>query len=295
MKVKYTFKETFRNLWRNRLMGLASITSVAATLMILGIIFVLVVNINNFSQGAKEQFNVIAVYLDDQVKGEQIKKIETQIENFKGVKNVRFKSKNKALDEYKTSWGDNAYLLEGLENNPLPNTLEISLDKIEYSDIIVNQVNKFNGIEEIKYDKDAIGKLIHISNYIKNVGMILILILVGISTFIISNTIKLAMNSRKKEINIMKYVGATSWFIRWPFILEGTILGLIGALLSSGLMYYIYKYTFSIYNNSFFALIAAYLERPEAIFSDIFVLFITIGCGIGALGSLTSIRKYLEV
>lgn len=295
MKVKYTLKETFKNLWRNRLMGLASITSVAATLMILGIIFALVVNINNFSQGAKEQFNIIAVYLDDQVKSEQIDKMKTQIEDFKGVSNVRFKSKNKALDEYKTSWGDNSYLLEGLENNPLPNTLEISLDKIEYSDIIVNQVNKFNGIEEIKYDKDAIGKLIHISNYIKNIGMILILILVGISTFIISNTIKLAMNSRKKEINIMKYVGATSWFIRWPFILEGTILGLIGALLSSGLMYYIYKYTFSIYNNSFFALIAAYLERPQAIFSDIFVLFITIGCGIGALGSLTSIRKYLEV
>ncbi|MGM0378142.1 MAG: permease-like cell division protein FtsX [Bacillota bacterium] len=295
MKVKYTIKETFKNLWRNRLMGLASITSVAATLMILGIIFALVVNINNFSQGAKEQFNVIAVYLDDQVEGEQIEKIKTQIKDFKGVKNVRFKSKNKALNEYKNSWGDNAYLLEGLEDNPLPNTLEISLDKIEYSDIIVNQVNKFNGIEEIKYDKDTIGKLIHISNYIKNIGMILILILVGISTFIISNTIKLAMNARKKEINIMKYVGATSWFIRWPFILEGTILGLIGALLSSGLMYYIYQYTFSIYNNSFFALIAAYLERPQAIFSDIFVLFITIGCGIGALGSLTSIRKYLEV
>ncbi|MDM8534903.1 FtsX-like permease family protein, partial [Clostridiaceae bacterium HSG29] len=120
-------------------------------------------------------------------------------------------------------------------------------------------------------------------------------ILIAISTFIINNTIKLALDSRRTEISIMKYVGATNWFIRWPFVLEGTILGFVGAMIATGIMYVLYNYTYTILTSDFYSLIAVYLVGVDKVFTDSMVLFVTIGCGIGALGSITSIRKHLDV
>lgn len=295
MKVSYTLKETFRNLWRNRLMSLASITSVVATLIILGIIFILVLNINNISQGAKDQFTNIDVYLKDSTAIETIPDLKASIEKIQGVDAVEYKSKEKALEEYKEQWGEDGYLLEGFVENPLPNSFVITLTEIEFSKYVVTKLSDFDGIEEVRYDEDFVNKIITVSDYIKVIGLILIIILIAISTFIISNTIKLALNSRKTEISIMKYVGATSWFIRWPFILEGTILGLVGALLSTAIMFYAYRYTYNILTSDFYSLVAVYLVGVDKILNDSLVLFITIGSGIGALGSITSIRKHLDV
>jgi len=295
MKVSYTLKETFRNLWRNRWMSLASITSVVATLIILGIIFILVLNINSISQGAKDQFTNIDVYIEEGVPTEEINLMKSDIVSLQGVEEVTYKPKDLALEEYKEQWGEDGYLLEGFVENPLPNSFVITLTEIEFSDYVVNKIGVMEGIEEVRYDEDFINKIITVSDYIKVIGLILIVILIAISTFIISNTIKLALNSRRTEISIMKYVGATSWFIRWPFILEGTVLGLVGAVLSAGIIFYTYRYTYNILTSDFYSLLAAYLVGVDKIFNDSLVLFITIGSGIGALGSITSIRKHLDV
>lgn len=295
MKVSYTLKETFRNLWRNRLMSLASITSVVATLIILGIIFILVLNINSISQGAKDQFTNIDVYIEEGVATEEISLLKSDIVSLQGVEDVTYKTKDQALDEYKEQWGDDGYLLDGFVENPLPNSFVITLTEIEFSEYVVNKISNMEGIEEVRYDEEFINKIITVSDYIKVIGLTLIVILIAISTFIISNTIKLALNSRRTEISIMKYVGATSWFIRWPFILEGTVLGLVGALLSAGIIFYAYRYTYNILTSDFYSLLAAYLVGVDKIFNDSLVLFITIGSGIGALGSITSIRKHLDV
>lgn len=295
MKVSYALKETFKNLWRNRLMSLASVTSVVATLTILGIIFILVLNINNISDGAKDQFTNIEVYLEEDIDSLEIISIGNEIENLQGVKLVNYKTKESALEEYKKEWGEDGYLLEGFVKNPLPNSYVITLTEIEFADYVVNKVNEMSGIEEVRYDKDFINKIVSISDYIKTIGLVLILILIAISTFIINNTIKLALNSRKIEISIMKYVGATSWFIRWPFLLEGTILGLVGALISTGIIYLLYNYTYTILTSDFYSLIAVYLVGVNKVLNDSMVLFITIGCGIGTLGSITSIKKHLDV
>jgi len=295
MKVSYTLRETFKNLWRNRLMSFASVTSVVATLIILGIIFILVLNINNISDGAKDQFTSIEVYLDDKNDFFEIEKIGDEINALQGVELVEFKEKDKALEEYKEQWGKDGYLLDGFVDNPLPNSYVITLTEIEFADYVVRKINKINGIEEVRYDKDFISKIISISEYIKTIGLVLILILIAISTFIINNTVKLALDSRRTEISIMKYVGATNWFIRWPFILEGTILGFVGAMIATGIMYLLYNYTYTILTSDFYSLVAVYLVGVDKVLNDSMILFITIGCGIGSLGSITSIRKYLDV
>jgi len=295
IKPIFTLKEALKSLWRNRLMSIASVSSVSATLMILGIIFALIININSMAQSAKDQFDSIQAYLVDSLPAEDIERIVDKIEMVEGVQSVTYESKSDALARMKESWKDNAYLLEGLEENPLPSSLIIYLDDIYYSQTVLDHLSEINGIEEVKSYQDIVEQLLSITEAIRKTGIIIIFILIAISTFIIHNTIKLTVNSRNREINIMKYVGATNWFIRWPFLTEGTLLGLVGALISAGLMKMGYDYLFEMMHSDFYVLIAAYVIPPDVLMKDIMFLFIVIGAGIGALGSLWSMRKYLNV
>lgn len=229
MRIKsigYNVKECFKNLWRNRMMSVASISSVAATLLILGIIFVLIVNIAAMTQVAKDQFDTIQVYLDDELSISEIEDIGTGIFKLQGVKDVIFETKEEALEKMKLDWDQNGYLLDGLESNPLPNSYIVILDDINYSEYIVASIEDTAGIEEVKYYQEVIENIIKITDVIRRVGLFIMVVLIAISTFIISNTIKIAVHARRREINIMKYVGATNWFIRGPFLLEGIVLGL---------------------------------------------------------------------
>ncbi len=291
----YTIRESIKNLWRNRLMSFASMSSVAATLMILGIIFILILNISSLAQGAKDQFDTIQVYLVDDLDGQQVDQLGEELYKLEGVKEIYFETKQDALNKMKLEWEDNAYLLEGLEENPLPNSYIVTLYDIGYAEYVVDEIRQMSGVEEVKFYQDVVLKILEITNYIKNIGMIIIFILVAISTFIIHNTIKLAVNARRREIGIMKYVGATSWFVRWPFLLEGTLLGIFGALIAIGILYVGYSYTYAMFTSKFYVLIAAYLVTAKSVISDLLVIFVVIGAGIGALGSLLSMRRYLHV
>ena len=295
IKPVFTLKEAFKNLWRNRLMSIASISSVSATLLILGIIFALILNINAMAQSAKDQFDSIQVYLNDDLSSDDVIALQDRIKNVEGVSDVVYESKSDALKRMKESWQDNAYLLEGLESNPLPSSLIVYLSDIYYSGSVLNEVQNLKGIEEIKSYQDIVEQLLSITEGIRKTGIIVIFVLIAISTFIIHNTIKLTVNSRRREINIMKYVGATNWFIRWPFLAEGTILGLIGAGLSALAMKFAYDYVFEMMHSDFYVLVSAYVIPPTDLMKDVLFLFLIIGAGIGALGSIWSMRKYLNV
>jgi len=222
------FKQGIQSMWRNKSMGLASITSIAAVLMILGIVLVLILSINNVVNDTKLKFDEIEVFLEDKISREQMTKIEDTAKNVPGVVSVIYRSKEQALDLMKEDWGEDAYLLEDLETNPLPNSYIIKVEDIELADNLVNSIKTLDGVEEVKYYKDIIDKLLNFASYIRIGGMIIIAVLVFVSIFIISNTIKLTVTSRKREINIMKYVGATNSYIRGPFIIEGVFLELLG-------------------------------------------------------------------
>lgn len=295
IKPIFTLKQALTNLWRNRMMSVASISSVSATLIILGIIFALIININSLAQSAKQQFDSIQIYIQETATPEEIRELENQIKLISGVESVIYESREDALIRMKESWKDNAYLLEGLEANPLPNSFIVYMTDIYYSESILNSLSSLKGIEEIKSYQDIVAKLLAFTNLIRKSGMVIIFVLIAISTFIIHNTIKLAVNSRHREINIMKYVGATNWFIRWPFLAEGTILGLLGAGISVGIIKLGYEYVYNILHSDFYVLIASYIITPEVLVKDLIFLFVVIGAGIGALGSIWSMRKYLDV
>lgn len=298
MKIRtwgYMIKEGFKNLWRNRMMSLASVGSVTATLMILGMIFILIFNINSMAKGAQEQVNSIQVYLMKGISAERIEEIGDEINKIQGLKSVEFHSKQQALDRMKGLFGENKGLLEGLEDNPLPNSYIVYVNNIEESERVVGEIEAISDIESVKFHKDIVGKLINITNFVKIIGLAVIVILIAISIFIIGNTIKLTVAARRREISIMKYVGATNRFIRWPFFIEGTFLGLIGGAIALLIVFFAYKYLYGIAAKNFFVILTAYLVPAQYVLDNLLLIFIVLGAGIGALGSITSMKKYLKV
>lgn len=298
MKVRnlsYIVKQGFVGMWRNRMMSFASVGSVTAALLILGVILILILNINNIATVTQNQFDEVIVYLQDDLEQSQLDQIGQTINEIDGVLSVIYQSRENALEIMKNEWGEEGYLLEGLEDNPLPNSYVIQLKDIKYADDVVYRLEGLRGIEEIKYLKNIMDQLMTIANFVRLGGLVIIVFLILISIFIISNTIKLTVTARKREINIMKYVGATNGFIRGPFLVEGILLGLIGSGISIGLVYYGYKYLFQIINERLYVLFTVYLVPHYKIFEDISIMFIAIGVGIGIIGSVLSIRKFLKV
>lgn len=291
---KNIVKQGFQGSWRNRGMGLASVGSITAVLIILGVVLIIILSINNVVVETKNKFDEIQIYLEDNVESEKMAEIEDKLKSSEGVTDVYFESKDEALEIMKKDWGEESYLLEGLEENPLPNSYIVKLKDIEYADNVVSKLEGIDGIEEVKYYKDVIEKLLAAANYIKVGGIIIIAILMFISVFIISNTIKITVTARKREINIMKYVGATNGYIRGPFVIEGIILGLVGAGLSILIVNYGYEYLFKVINEKLYVIFTVYLVAPHALLNDIIIMFMAIGVGIGTLGSLISLKKFLN-
>lgn len=292
---KYMFKQGIVGIWRNRGMSLASITTVAASLMILGVIITLVLNINGIAYMLQSQFDTVQVYLDDDLTVEEITDIGIEIGQINEVENLEFESKEQALQKFREGWGDQGYLLESLESNPLPNSYIIYLESIESADLVVGELSYISGIDEVKYYKDVIDNLLRIAQFIRTVGLGLIFILIIIAMFIISNTIKLTLNARKQEVNIMKYVGATNWFIRWPFVIEGMLLGLIGSIISIVAINFAYKSAFDVITTRVYVIMSSYMILPMDMLPRLIIMFAVLGCGVGALGSIISLRKHLKV
>lgn len=292
---KNILKQGLQGAWRNRGMGWASIGSITAVLIILGIVLIIILSINNVVLEIKNNFDEIEVFLENGLEKDQLVKIEQKIKSSPGVTSVTYQSRDQALEIMKREWGDEGYLLEGLEGNPLPDAYIIQLKDIKYANGIVDNLKGVQGVEDIKYYREIIEKLLTMANYIKIAGIVIIVILMFISVFIISNTIKITVTARKREINIMKYVGATNGYIRGPFIIEGILLGLIGAALSIVIVNYGYQYMFRIISEKLYVIFTVYLVNPHILLSDITIMFTAIGVGIGTLGSLVSLKRFLNV
>ncbi|WZL72154.1 permease-like cell division protein FtsX [Clostridiaceae bacterium 35-E11] len=293
--ISYMIRQGLKGLWRNRMMGFVSVASVASVLVILGIVFMIVLNIHSFAETAKGQFDSIQIYLQDDLEQSKIESIGNSIKEIEGAKEVYFLSKEQALADMKKQWGENGYLLEGLEANPLPNSYVVKLEDVSYADQVVNHIKGLQGLEEIKYYKDIVDRLLNITNFIRLAGLIVIIILILISMFVVANTIKLTVMARYREINIMKYVGATNWFIRWPFLIEGMTLGLLGSLIALGIVGFSYKRIFDLITHKLYVMIAAYMIPAPIVIENLSIIFIVLGMGIGALGSIFSMRKFLKV
>ncbi|HZK37996.1 MAG TPA: permease-like cell division protein FtsX [Clostridia bacterium] len=293
--VNYIFRQGLTGLWRNRTMSIASIGTVAATLIILGLVIILVLNISNLADLAQTQFDEIQVYLKDDLFIAEIDNIGKEIRMIEGVSDVIYESKEEALEKFKESWGEEGYLLDGLEKNTLPNSYIIRMDNLELADSIVKDLEPLKGIDEVKYYKEIVDGLLKAAKFVRAIGLTIILILILVAIFIISNTIKLTLSSRRQEIGIMKNVGATNWFIRWPFLVEGVLLGLIGSIVSIVVVYYGYQYAFNAITSRFYLMLSTYMVSVDDMMKKTVYIFAVLGVGVGALGSIFSLRRHLKV
>ncbi|MCH3965874.1 MAG: permease-like cell division protein FtsX [Clostridium sp.] len=291
--IRFFIENSFKSLKRNKTISIASAATVAATLFILGISLLAMLNIQ---QGILEvQSKVeVKIYLKDNITSGQKSDIENKIKSVDGVVSVDYETKKEAVDKFRSQLGDqNKSLVNGLEkDNPLPNSYIIKVRTPETVSEVVNNIKGMQGIESIQDGRGIVDKIIKITRTIRWIGTIILVILVGVSLFLIGNTIKLTVYSRRREIGIMKYIGATDWFIRWPFIIEGMIIGLAGAIFSDIILYYLYKVIYMKVSSSFLLM---QLVSPQYVYTSILGIFIIAGILIGALGSILSIRKFLIV
>ncbi|MDR1271814.1 MAG: permease-like cell division protein FtsX [Clostridiales Family XIII bacterium] len=288
-----SIKQAFSQINRNKAMSIASFFSIAAIMLVLGVFFIIVVNINNLSEGVKRDFDEIQVYLLDDVEKAQINQISDTINGMAGVTKSRYLSKAQALQEWKTKWGDNAGLLDSLKENPLPNSIIITIENLESASEIVTKVRVMEGVEKVNYSQDTVDKLLRVTNFIQIGALIVIVFLIIISILVLSNTIKLTVVAREREITIMRYVGATNWYIRGPFLLEGMFIGFISALVSAGLVSAFYHFIVNEFGMNFVLILSTGFVSQKFLITNLLIIFLSLGISIGACGSIISMRRFL--
>ena len=290
--LEYFIREVFVSLKRNNWMSLASIGTVAVSLFILGMFLIVVLNLNKMASSLESQVQ-ISVYLEDDLNAKQIDRVGDRIKNLQGVDDVTYIAKEKALERFKERLGEQKFLLSAIsETNPLPNAYEVTVKEPQFVKTTAEAIHEFDGVESAKFGQDVVEHLFDLTRLIRIFGLSIIGVLAVATVFIISNTIRLTVFARRKEIAIMKYVGATDWFIRWPFLMEGVVLGCIGGLIAAILLRSAYAgVTEKIYNTlAFFPLI------PEYPFLNYISAFLLIGgMTIGAIGSTISLKRFLKV
>lgn len=293
-KFIYSFKQSMKQIRRNKAMAFTSVLAITAMLIILGIFTIIIVNINTAAEMVKQDYNNIEIFFKDEVSTDDIKKSQDEIKTWKDIESVSYRSKEEALDILKKRWGENGYLLEGLSNNPLPNSLVIKVDKIEKSDTVAEKSKNIEGVEDVKYYKDTVKKLVKATRGFQITALIIIGFLIVVSTIVVSNTIKLTVLNRSDEIVIMKYVGATNWFIRAPFLLEGIFIGIVSSLIASGIVTLIYRSIVNFIGDKILSVIGTPLVPANFLSINIFYIFLSIGICVGGWGSIISMRKFLD-
>lgn len=291
--IKYFFIDAFKSLKRNRTLSIAAMITVLITFFIFGTFILLGLNFNKAVEDVASKLE-IKVYLDNDIKLIDQREIELKLNEQEGVKEVIYESKEEAFANLQEMLKDNQGLLEGydLSENPLPSSYIVKLDAPEYASQIVDAVQGMSGVEDISNQQDMIDTISTFVNGVRITGMVLFVVFIGVSIFLITNTTKITVYSRRREVGIMKYVGATDWFIRWPFIIEGMIIGFIGSLISSILLFMLYRGVYGYIVSNMFLVS---LVSPGFVLSTLTWVFLLGGIIIGALGSIVALRKFLDV
>ena len=290
--IEYYFREVLLSMIRNRWMSFASIGTVAVSLFVLGVFLILVVNMNKMAASLESQVQ-ISVYINDNLSENGRKEIERMTRDLKNVSAVEYVPREEALKILRERLGENKKILDALgESNPLPNSFQVTVKSADDVKKTAAAIADLYGVDEVKYGQDVAANLFEMTHLLRFFGLVLMALLFGATVFIISNTIRLTVFARRKEIAIMKYVGATDWFIRWPFILEGVTLGIIGGGVSALALRSFYSaMTAKIYDTlTFFPMVEQY-----PFMNYMTIALCVAGSLIGILGSTVSLKRFMEV
>ena len=294
----YLIGEGFSNVFKNKKSTGASLMIMCATMIIFGIFLILGENINHFVDQVESEQGM-QVFVKNEATQEQIDELGEKIRAIDGVSTVEFVSKDEALEQMRERFGDKQDLLDGYEgeNNIFTASYVVTLTDLTKSKTVQDQINTYTDVvKKITSKDEVVTTLINLANGIKIVTGVILILLIIISIFIIANTIKLTVHARRKEISIMKYVGATNNFIRWPFIVEGMIIGILASIISIIIVGVAYTFIADkLVNVEFMQLINMSLISFSDMFNSIILVYMLLGIGIGVLGSLISMRKYLKV
>ena len=279
---------------RNKAMYFTSILAITAMMLILGLFFVAFVNVNLFAASIEKDYNVIQIYLKEGNSEEVNNGVETALRESPGVDEVSYVSKDDAMVTLKQKWGENAYLLEDLPENPLPESFMVYVEDKDAANNLAQSAAAIEGVEDVVYYRDTIEKLAQVSHFIEMGSLIAMAFLVIVSVVIVANTIKLTVFNREKEIGIMKYLGATDWFVRAPFIWGGVIVGMVSAFIATGLTYLIYTRIVKIIGSDIARIVSVSVVPAGFLARNILIIFLCLGISIGVCGSIISIRKFLD-
>lgn len=295
--ILYFFKSSFKSMYKNALMTVASVFVLIACMIIIGTVFLASENVISFMNRLEDQNEIVAFISDDYGDDNLSRTILCEkIEAFDGVESVEYVTKEQALAEYRDGLGDNDSYLDGFDgdDNPLRNELRIKINDLDLFESVSSKISGMEEIANIRDSQEVVDMLLTVRKVLGILGIWIMIILSVVSLFIISNTIKLAMFNRRNEINIMKYVGATNTFIRFPFVLEGILIGIVSTVIALGIQWCIYSY----------AILPLFLQLSflsssvvpfNAMIKELMIIFGIIGIAVGAFGSAFSIRKYLKV
>jgi cell division transport system permease protein len=288
----YAFRDALRSLWRNKFMSMASVATVAISLLVLGSAWLLVMNTHHLAKAMESELE-INVYLKNEVTREQALALKEQFAGIPGTAEVIFVSKEEGLKVLEERFGKETDLLEALGgSNPLPDVYRIKAQAAEDVPRIADDAGKIQGVEKVRYGQGFVEKLLSLTRWLRVSGIIAIFAVALAAVFLIATTIRLTVYARRHEVAIMKLVGATNWYIRWPFFLEGMVIGFTGALISVVSLYLFYdKLTENI------ALTVSFLPvmTDKNVLFDIYKNLLILGTGLGALGSAISLRRFLKI
>ncbi len=290
--MRYLTNEGIRNIGTNRLMSVASIAVLMSCLVMIGCAVLLFLNIDSMLHNIEAQ-NVIMAFVEEGAEEATVRQVQGSLETVPNVKSVRFISKEEAYKTVAASLGDNASVLDGIDNSFLPDGFEVTVDDMQTFGETVKRVKAVQGVSSIRENSDLAMRLERVRTAVTYLSLGVIALLFLVALFIIANTVRITMFTRRLEISIMKAVGATNWFIRWPFLIEGITIGVISAVLSMGLLFLMY-YLSADALLSIFGMLGGALVNFWDYALYIFLAFLVVSMITGGLGSIVSIGRYLK-
>lgn len=289
--VGFYFREALLSFRRSTLMTTAAILSTTTILIIVGVFLLISVNSNLFLKNIESQLEII-VYLEDNISKDELNNLKNNFTSIDGIKEIKFVSKEGAYQHLLKSLGEQKDILSAIEVNPLPASFEIQAKDPKMIKQIANQIAEFKKVEEVEYGQETAERLLSFTYIFRRAGMLILALLIFASILIISNIIKITVYARRNEIEIMSLAGATSWFIKWPFIIEGFLQGFISAILSIIILYNLYFFATNKVHQviPFLPLVVDNMDLLP-----IGIAIVLLGSFVGILGSMFSVGKYLDV
>ena len=290
--LRYLTKEGFRNIHVHKLMTVASVTVMLSCLLLIGGAYLIYVNIQSVIDRVGEQ-NVIMVFIEDSATDDEEAILEGHIKSIPNVKNCEFVPREESYESILYDMGETATVLEGIDSSFLPDAYKVTIDDMEQFGSTVSSISALDNVLNVRENGELAQKLASIQNAVSLISVAIVAILLIVSLFIIANTVRITMFSRSLEISIMKAVGATNWFIRWPFLVEGIIIGVISALVSYGLVFVLYYGAEKVFAEMF-SILGNTMVPFENGAAVLITAFLATGIITGALGSFISLGRYLK-